>query len=356
MEKAYLLLEDGTKLEGKPFGADIESAGEVVFNTGMMGYPESFTDPSYRGQILTLTYPLIGNYGVPGDCKDEHNLKKYFESNSVHIKGLIVSEYCKKPSHWRSKKSLDSWLKKNNVPALADIDTRALTQKLRESGTMLGKIVKDPKSKLDFYDPDKDNLVAQVSVKKPVTYKAGPKKVVLVDCGAKNNIIRSLLARNITVIKVPWNYDFFKEGLKVDGVFLSNGPGDPMMIKETHEIVKKCLDSDLPVFGICLGNQIMAIAAGAKTYKLKYGHRAQNQPCMDTETGRCYITSQNHGFAVSKKSLPKEFKPWFVNINDKTIEGIKHRTKPIMAVQFHPESMPGPTDTSYLFDEFASQL
>ncbi|MBA4336321.1 carbamoyl-phosphate synthase (glutamine-hydrolyzing) small subunit [bacterium] len=356
MKKAYLLLEDGTKIEGTPFGADTDSAGEVVFNTGMMGYPESFTDPSYRGQILTLTYPLIGNYGVPGDCKDENGLKKYFESNAVHIKGLIVSEYCKAPSHWHSKKNIDEWLKKNNVPGLAEIDTRALTQKLRESGTMLGKIVTDPNSPIEFYNPDKDNVVAQVSVKKPITYKAGTKKVVLIDCGAKNNIVRSLLARNLTVIRVPWNYDFFANGIKPDGIFLSNGPGDPMFVTQTHEIVKKSIESGIPVFGICLGNQIMAIAAGAKTYKLKYGHRAQNQPCMDLETGKCYITSQNHGFAVNEKTLPKEFKTWFINVNDKTVEGIKHKTKPIMAVQFHPESTPGPTDTSYLFDKFADML
>ena len=356
MAKAYLVLKDGTKFKGEAFGAPIESAGEVVFNTGMVGYPESLTDPSYRGQILTFTYPLIGNYGIPGDCKDEYKLKKHFESNAIHVKGIVVSQYADKPSHWSSRKSLDTWLKKNGVPGIFGIDTRALTQKLRESGTMLGKIVKDPKSDLPFYNPDKDNVVAQVSVKKPVTYKAGRKKVVLIDCGEKNNIIRNLLARNLTVIRVPWDYDFFKEGIKADGVFISNGPGDPAILKKTHEIVKKCLKSNIPVFGICLGNQIMAIAAGAKTYKLKYGHRAQNQPCMDVETNKCYITSQNHGFAVDEKSLPKEFKPWFININDKTVEGIKHKSKPIMAVQFHPEATPGPTDTSYLFDEFASQL
>jgi len=356
MAKAYLVLKDGTEFEGKAFGASVESAGEVIFNTGMVGYPESLTDPSYRGQILTFTYPLIGNYGVPGDCIDKYKLKKYFESNAIHVKGIVVSDYAKKPSHWRSRKSLDIWLKKNNIPGIFGIDTRALTQKLREKGTMLGKIVSDPQSKLPFYDPDKDNLVAQVSVKKPITYKAGRKKVVLIDCGEKNNIIRNLLARNVTVIRVPWDYDFFEKGIKPDGIFISNGPGDPMIVKKTHKIVKKCLKSNIPVFGICLGNQIMAIAAGAKTYKLKYGHRAQNQPCTDTETGKCYITSQNHGFAVDEKSLPKDYKPWFVNINDKTVEGIKHKTKSIMAVQFHPEATPGPTDTMYLFDEFVSQL
>lgn len=356
MKKAYLTLEDGSVYEGVSFGADLQTAGEVVFNTGMVGYPESFTDPSYQGQILTLTYPLIGNYGVPSDIKDQFNLKKHFESNSIHIKGLIVSEHCEKPSHWNAKRTLAQWLKENSIPALAEIDTRALTQKLREKGTMLGRIVSDPSSDLELYDPDKDNLASQVSVRRPVTYKRGRKKVVLIDCGVKNNIIRSLLERNITVIRVPWNYDFFENKVRCHGVVVSNGPGDPALLGETHEIVRKCLKAGLPTFGICLGNQILAIAAGGKTYKLKYGHRAQNQPCIETGSQRCYITSQNHGFAIRKKSLPKGFKPWFININDKTIEGIKHKRKPFSAVQFHPEATPGPSDTAYLFDEFISQL
>ncbi len=356
MKKAFLVLEDGTKLEGTSFGADTDSAGEVVFNTGMTGYPESLTDPSYKGQILTFTYPLIGNYGVPGDEKDEFKILKNFESGQIQVKGLVVSEYCEKPSHWNSKKTLGQWLKEQKIPAISGIDTRALTQKLREKGTMLGKIMRDPSKELAFYNPDLENVVAEVSCKKPIEYKAGRKKVVLIDCGAKNNIVRSLLARNLTVIKVPWNYDFIEKGLKFDGVFISNGPGDPAVVKETHEIIKKCLKSDKPIMGICLGNQIMAIAAGGQTYKLKYGHRAQNQPCIDVNTGRCYITSQNHGFAVKAKTLPKGFEPLFINANDKTVEGIKHTRKPFMAVQFHPEATPGPNDTNYLFDEFAGKL
>lgn len=356
MKKTHLVLEDGTLFEGISFGAETESAGEVVFNTGMVGYPESLTDPSYEGQILTLTFPLIGNYGVPGDEKDKFGIKKYFESGKIHIKGLVVSEYCEKPNHWNSKRTLDKWLKEYDVPGIAGIDTRVLTQKLREKGTMLGKIVKDKNSETDFYDPNKENLVAKVSIKRPRTYKRGRKKVVLIDCGAKNNILRSLLSRNITVIRVPWNYDIFEKDLKFNGVFISNGPGDPEILEETHKIAEKCLKKNIPTFGICLGNQVMAIAAGGKTYKLKFGHRAQNQPCLNLKNNKCYITSQNHGFAIKKKTLPKSLKPLFVNVNDKTVEGIKHSRKPFFAVQFHPEATPGPKETGYLFDEFVEML
>jgi carbamoyl-phosphate synthase small subunit len=356
MNKMYLILEDGTTFEGASFGAHTESAGEVVFNTGMVGYPESLSDPSYEGQILTLTFPLIGNYGVPDDDKDKFGIKKFFESDSVHVKGLIVNEYCEKPNHWNMAKTLDKWLKEYDVPGISNIDTRALTQKLRDKGTMLGKIVKNKNSAIEFYNPDSENIVANVSVKKPVTYKTGRKKVVLIDCGAKNNILRSLLKRNITVIRVPWNYDIFSLKTKFDGVFVSNGPGDPGILKETHETIRKCLKKNIPTFGICLGNQVLAIAAGGKTYKLKFGHRAQNQPCLNTENNKCYITSQNHGFAVRQNSLSKEWKPLFINLNDDTIEGIKHTKKPFFAVQFHPEATPGPNEAGYLFDEFVRTL
>ncbi len=356
MNKGYLILEDGSKYEGNFFGKETESNGEVVFNTGMTGYPESFTDPSYAGQILTLTFPLIGNYGVPGNEKDRYGIKKNFESDDIHIKGLIVTEYCKKPNHWNKKQTLDAWLKEHNVPALSEIDTRALTQKLREKGTMLGKIVRDVSSNFKFHDPNKDNLVASVSIKKPKIYKGGKKKVVLIDCGCKFNILRSLLKKNVTVIRVPWNYDFFETKEKFHGIFISNGPGDPGMLTETHSILKKAIRSNVPVFGICLGAQLLGIAAGAKTYKLKYGHRAQNQPCMEINSRRCFITAQNHGFAIRKNSLPRGWETWFVNANDKTVEGIKHKTKPVSAVQFHPEATPGPTDTNYLIDEFIKSL
>jgi carbamoyl-phosphate synthase small subunit len=354
MKNLKLILEDKTVYEGKSFGADISSAGEVVFNTGMMGYPESFTDPSYRGQILVLTYPLIGNYGVPAEIRDTEKIKKFFESEEIHIKGLIVSEYSENYSHWNAKNSLSEWLKKYKIPAITGIDTRALTQKLREKGTMLGKIICE--KNVQLHDPNLDNLIAEVSIKKPILYKRGHKKIIAIDTGVKNNSIRNFLNRDFTVLKVPWNYDFFEAGEKFDGVFIANGPGDPMMVKETHKIVQKCLNKEVPTFGICMGNQILSIAAGAKTYKLKYGHRSQNQPCMDLETGRCYITSQNHGFAVDGKSLPKGWKVWFENVNDKTVEGVKHEKLPFFATQFHPEAWPGPVDTENLFDNFVNIL
>ena len=356
---AKLILSDGTAFEGKPFGALVDTQGEVVFNTGMVGYPESLTDPSYRGQILVLTYPMIGNYGVPDDSKDAWGIKKFFESGEIQIRALVVSEYCDEYHHWNAKKSLGQWMKKYNIPGLTGIDTRALTQKLREHGVMLGQMIQDGHKPYEkIRDPNLENLVAQVSIKRPVVYNEGrgKKRVIAIDTGMKNNILRSLLERGVTVIKVPWNYDFLKSKYKFDGLFLANGPGDPATLKETHEIVRKAFEKKIPTFGICLGNQIMAIAAGAKTYKLKYGHRAQNQPVIDRFTKRCYLTSQNHGFAVNAKTLPKDWVVWMENANDHTVEGIKHKKLPFMSVQFHPEATPGPVDTAFLFDEFVKML
>jgi len=355
MKTAKIVLKDGTILTGKSFGADTSSAGEVVFNTSMVGYPESFTDPSYRGQIMVLTSPLIGNYGVPKKEHDEDGIETHFESSQIHIKGLIVNEYSENYSHWNAEKSLGEWLKENNIPAITGIDTRKLTQKIREHGTILGKIIIDDND-TEFYNPDKDNLVDQVSTKEVKTYKKGPKSIVCVDCGMKNNILRSLLKRNLTVHRVPWDYDFVNSELEFDGIFLSNGPGDPAMLKTLHKNVKAAFDLKKPIFGICLGTQIMAIASGAKTYKLKFGHRSQNQPAIDTETGHCYITSQNHGFAIDPKSLGKGWKVWLKNANDETVEGIKHEELPFFSCQFHPEATPGPTDTMHFFDLFAEML
>ena len=348
MKEAALILEDGTQFSGFSFGSHHSISGEVVFNTGMVGYVESLTDPSYKGQLLVCTYPLIGNYGVPGDETDL-GLMKHFESDRIHTSSLIVSEYSRSFDHWNAKRSLAEWLQEQNIPALCGIDTRALTKRLREKGTMLGKILIS--DDIDFYDPNKDNLVKQVSIPSPAVYnKPGKSRIIVIDCGVKHNIIRSLIQRDCRVIRVPCDYDFFQETF--DAVVISNGPGDPKMCQETIGLVKRCLDEDIPTFGICLGNQLLALAAGADTDKLKYGHRSQNQPCTLEETKRCFITSQNHGYAVNPKTLPEGWEPWFTNVNDNTNEGIKHKAKPFMSVQFHPENRPGPVDTEFLFDTF----
>ena len=339
-----LFLKDGTEITGESFGAEKSVAGEVVFNTGMVGYVEALSDPSYTGQILVFTYPLVGNYGVPE--------KKFFESEKVQAAGVVVSEYSEKYSHAHAKESLSSWLKKNGVPAITGVDTRALTKKLREKGVMLGQLSKTGK-KGKFSDPNAENLVARASIRKKKTYlpKGAPKAtIVAVDCGMKENIARSLVHRGAKVVRVPWNYDFTKENY--DGLFISNGPGDPVMCKETVGNLKTAFEKGKPILGICLGTQLMALAAGAKTYKLKYGHRSHNQPCVDTTSGRCYITSQNHGYAIDKKTLPKEWRVWFENANDGSVEGIRHSKLPFRSVQFHPEASPGPTDTAWVFDEF----
>jgi len=348
MKKIKLILEDGTEYPGYSFGAEKSVSGEVVFNTGMVGYPESLTDPSYKGQILVLTYPLIGNYGVPGKEK-ENGILKYFESDKIQIKGLIVTNFTEGYSHWNAKRSLSEWMKEFNIPGISGIDTRELTKKLREKGTMLGKIICDNHN-VKLEDHNKRNLVAEASIKKPIIYKKGKKRIILIDCGTKNNIVRAFLKRNITVVRVPWNYNFLQE--KVDGIIISNGPGDPKKCTETIRNVKKAFSKKIPILGVCLGSQILGLAAGANTYKLKYGHRSQNQPCVEVGTKRCYITSQNHGYAVDADTLPQDWKEWFYNNNDKTNEGIIHISKPFFGTQFHPESSPGPDDTEFLFDMF----
>src|SRR3989338_5084550 len=352
--KAKLVLENGIEFEGFSFGAEHSVSGEVVFNTGMVGYPETLTDTSYRGQILVMTYPLVGNYGVPAKIM-ENGMAKNFESEKIQLQALAVSDYSFKYSHWNAKKSLAEWLKEENIPAICGIDTRALTKALREKGVMLGKIAMEGKNKNDekFYDPNAIDIVKEVSVEKPVTYnKGGKKKIVLIDCGVKNNIIRNLIKRNLEVLRVPYDYNFLNE--KYDGLLVSNGPGDPKMCKKTVENVGKAMEKDIPIFGICIGNQILALAAGGDTYKLKYGHRSQNQPCILDGTKRCFITSQNHGFAA--KNIPKGFRPWFTNANDNTNEGIIHTKYPFMSVQFHPEATPGPVDTEWIFDYFLEKI
>lgn len=351
-KSATLVLEDGTKFKGKAFGYNKSISGEVVFNTAMTGYPESLTDPSYKGQILIATYPLIGNYGVPGKGKKDQMLE-YYESDKIQISGFVVSDYSHSYSHWNAEKSLHEWMVENEIPGIYDIDTRALTKILREKGSMLGKILIDD-ADCEFFDPNKLNLVAEVSTRKKQIYGNGKHKILLIDCGVKNNIIRHFLKRDTTIIRVPWDYDISLE--EYDGLFISNGPGDPIKCDITIQNIGKAFKKDQPMFGICLGNQLMALATGAKTYKLKYGHRSHNQPVIHSESGKAYITSQNHGFAVDNASLNSEWEPLFINLNDQTNEGFKHKSKAFFSTQFHPEASSGPTDTEFLFDLFINEI
>lgn len=347
MNKATLLLQDGTRLEARSFGATRALVGELVFTTGMVGYPQSLTDPSYRGQIMVCTYPIIGSYGVPEPAA--------WESERIQASAIIVSTYRPIPSSAYSKQSLGDWLIEQGVPGLEIIDTRFLAKKLRDEGAQLAKILFDEvDEKMEWIDPNLSNMVADVSPTEVTRIGHGSKTVVFIDCGAKREILHNFVRRGVQVIRVPWNFDIFTLPEKIDGVFVSNGPGDPKMVPETIATLKKVLKKDIPVFGICLGNQLLALAAGGDTYKLKFGHRSQNQPCIMEGTKRCYITTQNHGFAVGR--IPAGFKQWFVNANDQTCEGIRHQSKPVFSVQFHPESTPGPEDTTWLFDEFVSVL
>lgn len=347
-----LKLEDGSTYEGYSFGYEGSIAGEVVFNTAMTGYPESLTDPSYKGQILVLTYPIVGNYGVPNENLED-KMHRFFESSKLHISALIISDYSAEYSHWNAEKSLGEWLKANKIPGIFGLDTRMLTKLLREKGSMLGKVIMDNKEP-DWYDPNQVNLVEQVSIDKKEVYGSGKNKILLIDCGVKYNIIRYLLERDTTVIRVPFDHDLEKE--EFDGLFISNGPGDPKQCQATIDNLTKAFDKETPIFGICLGNQLMALAAGADTYKLKYGHRSHNQPVLEVGTDKAYITSQNHGFAIDNDSLSEKWDPYFINLNDNTNEGMKHISKPFFSTQFHPEASGGPTDTAHLFDDFIDQV
>jgi len=365
---AALVLEDGSVFLGKGFGFPKTVVGEVVFTTGMVGYPESITDPSYQGQILCFTYPLIGNYGVPdSSIKDAWGLPLHYESDEPHVLGVIVHELCEKPSHWANVKSLHEWLYEEKVPGISGIDTRKLTKKLRVKGVMMGAL------EVSEGDVDVDklfsllekapkyerlDLVSEVTIKEPVVYENKGPTVVVIDCGVKYGILRNLLRRNLTVVRVPRDYDADKI-LQFDpkGVLVSNGPGNPELNTRTIKTVRDLIDIGIPMMGICLGNQMIALALGASTFKMKYGHRGQNKPCVDLETGICYVTSQNHGFAVREDTLGGTgLSVWFLNADDMTVEGLKHRKKPVIAVQFHPEASPGPYDTEYIFDVFANMM
>lgn len=382
MRNVTLILDDGTCFRGQSFGYEKPVAGEVVFNTAMTGYPESLTDPSYAGQLMTLTYPLVGNYGVPPFTIEGNGLATFMESEKIHAEAIIVSDYSENYSHWNAMESLADWLKREHVPGITGIDTRELTKVLREHGVMMGRIVFDDAMdngewKMDNYG--EVNYVDRVSCKDIIVYAAGEsktfpvstpkeelnsqlsifhsqlKKVVLVDCGVKTNILRCLLRRGVEIIRVPWDYDFNQ--LQFDGLFISNGPGDPDTCNAAVQNIRRAMANEkLPIFGICMGNQLLSKAGGARIYKLKYGHRSHNQPVRMVGTDRCFITSQNHGYAVDNNTLGADWEPLFVNMNDGSNEGIRHKRNPWFSAQFHPEAASGPTDTEFLFDEFVNLL
>ncbi len=363
MKNVTLVLSDGTRFAGKSFGYDAPVAGEVVFNTAMMGYPESLTDPSYAGQLMTLTYPLVGNYGVPEFSIEDNDIPTFMESDKIYASAIIVSDYSEQYSHWNAKESLADWLKREHVPGITGIDTRQLTKVLREHGVMMGKIIfDDDPDNIPEADYEGVNFVDQVSCKEVITYQPTVEvegkapKVVLVDCGVKANIIRCLLKRGVEVVRVPWNYDF--NALDFDGLFLANGPGDPDMCEAAVENIRKFLANPKvrPCMGICMGNQLLSKAAGATIYKLKYGHRSHNQPVREVGTDKCFITSQNHGYAVDSSTLGADWEPLFVNMNDGSNEGIRHKKNPWFSAQFHPEACSGPVDTEFLFDKFVNLL
>ena len=357
MRNVTLVLQDGTKFHGKSFGYDAPVAGEVVFNTAMMGYPESLTDPSYAGQLVTLTFPLVGNYGVPPFTFGHEGLPTFMESDHIHASAIIVSDYSEQYSHWNANESLAEWLKREQVPGITGIDTRELTKVLREHGVMMGQIIfDDDPTNIPQAQYEGVNFVDRVSCKEIIRYNEGAgKRVVLVDCGVKANIIRNLIERGLEVVRVPWNYDY--TGMEFDGLFLGNGPGDPDLCQDAVNILRQQMSkSRKPICGICMGNQLMAKAGGANIYKLKYGHRSHNQPVRMVGTDKCYITSQNHGYAVDASTLDKDWSELFVNMNDGSNEGVRHNTNPWFTSQFHPEACSGPVDTLFMFDLFVEKL
>lgn len=359
MRKATLVLSDGTTFHGTTFGYEQPVAGEVVFNTAMMGYPESLTDPSYAGQLMALTFPLVGNYGVPPFTTGPDGIADFMESDRIHASAIIVSDYSEKYSHWNAAESLSDWLRREHVPGITGIDTRQLTKVLREHGVMMGKILLDDEpGNVPEAQYEGVNYVAKVSTREVVRYNEGPgrKRVVLVDCGVKNNILRHLLRRDVELVRVPWDYDF--NTLDFDGLFLANGPGNPDTCEATVEHIRRFLASSQvrPCMGICMGNQLLSKAAGAGIYKLKYGHRSHNQPVRQVGTTRCFVTSQNHGYAVDTATLGHDWEPLFENMNDGSNEGIRHKLHPWFSAQFHPEAASGPLDTEFLFDDYVKLL
>ena len=345
------------------FGFSTTVFGEIVFNTGMVGYTEALTDPSYNGQILTLTYPLVGNYGIPDLTEvDEDGISKFFESDMMQIRGLVVHELSQTASHWNLKMTLDEWMYNEKVPGISGIDTRAITKKLTSSGVMMAALVvsdeqidveKIKKELTNVTKYNSEKFMDVVSTKEEKIYGDDNQSVVVIDTGAKNAIVRNIRELGYKAIVVPWNTTFEKVmSYNPKGVVLSSGPGDPQNCPETIDTAKKLIENNIPTLGICLGAQIIGIAGNTETYKLKYGHRGQNKPCINLETNQVYVTSQNHGYGIKPESLEQsDFKLWFSNADDNTVEGIKHKTKDCIAVQFHPEAAPGPFDCKYVFDE-----
>jgi carbamoyl-phosphate synthase small subunit len=377
--RGRLVLEDGTVFEGRSFGAPIPASGEVVFTTGMVGYPEALTDPSYRGQILSFTYPSLGNYGVPDFPPPQDTARgprpapaprvggvddgrpaadvlppRPWESPRIHAAGVICASYSEEFSHHTARHSLGAWLAASGIAGLTGIDTRALTKRIRTRGSLLGRIEIEGKPVPGFVDPNRRNLVAEVSTPEERRYGRGT-PLVLLDCGGKSNQVRMLVDRGAEVRVVPWDHPLATRPRDYAGVVLSNGPGDPRLVREAVQTVRRLVRQRVPTLGICLGHQVLALAAGARTFKMKFGHRAHNQPCVETRTGRCYQTSQNHGFAVDADSLPDGWKPWFVNANDGTNEGLRHERAFLRSVQFHPEAAPGPGGTEWILDEFLAE-
>lgn len=362
-DRATLTVRDGPIFHGKAFGAKSNISGEAVFTTSLVGYPESMTDPSYRGQILVFTQPLIGNYGVPSSERDEHGLLKYFESPNIQCAGVVVADYAEQYSHWTAVESLSAWCAREGVPAISGVDTRQIVTYLREQGSSLARITIGEEYDADqdeaFIDPEQINLVKRVSTKAPfhVSSSTGDMHVAVIDCGVKENILRSLVSRGASVTVFPYDYPIHKVAHHFDGVFISNGPGDPTHCQETiYHLARLMESSQVPVFGICLGHQLLGLAVGAKTVKMRYGNRAHNIPALDLTTGQCHITSQNHGYAVDAKTLPSDWKEYFTNLNDDSNEGMIHKTRPIFSTQFHPEAKGGPTDSSYLFDIYIKNV
>ena len=366
-QKCAIVLSNGYRFEGTLIGAPVRASGELVFTTGMVGYSEAITDPSYFGQILTFTYPLIGNYGVPETPSElSKSIPQGFESFGPKTAGVIVTIDSIESYHWNSFQTLDEWLKAHNVPGIIGLDTRHLVHLIRSAQTLMGRIEPEEPSgtryasaDLDlhenaFFDPGTTQIIDQVSVKEPKIIGKGSTKIAVIDCGVKWNIVRQLVENDCEVHLLPWNHDFSE--INADGWVVSNGPGDPTRTGDLKKKIRQLFEKEKPIFGICLGHQLICLAAGATTKRITHGHRSQNQPVYEVGTRKGYITTQNHGYVVEDHSLPKDWLPWFRNVNDDTIEGIRHKFLPIRSVQFHPEAAGGPRDTAWVTESFIKEV